>query len=101
MNLGPISNINFGGLLDLRYIASSDNKAGNLVIHVNELVVSANVTDNISLLLEQLLPTSELISLVGDDHGFATALVSNLPYLPAGTALKIGRYRFKYGVDAH
>ena len=61
------------------------------MIHVNELVVSANVTDNISLLLEQLLPTSELISLVGDDHGFATALVSNLPYLPAGTALKIGR----------
>jgi len=100
LSIGPVSNINFGGLLDLRYIASSDNKAGNLVIHVNELVVSANVTDNISLLLEQLLPTSELISLVGDDHGFATALISNLPYLPVGTALKVGRYRIKYGVDA-
>lgn len=100
LNVGPISNINFGGLLDLRYVASSDNKAGNLVIHVNELVVSANVTDNISLLLEYLLPTSELISLVGDDHGFATALISNLPHLPVGTALKVGRYRFKYGVDA-
>ncbi|MEK7398895.1 MAG: hypothetical protein AAB116_18330, partial [Candidatus Poribacteria bacterium] len=100
LSIGPVSNINFGGLLDLRYIASSDNKAGNLVIHVNEFVVSANVTDNISLLLEQLLPTSELVSLVGDDHGFAIALISNLPYLPVGTALKVGRYRFKYGVDA-
>ncbi len=99
LSLGPITNINFGGLLDLRYMIA-DTDAGNVVIHVNELVISANVTDNISLLVEQLLPTSELISLVGDDHGFAAAIISNIPLLPVGTALKIGRYRFKYGVDA-
>jgi len=99
LSVGPITNINFGGLLDLRYIAS-DGDAPNLMIHVNELVVSANVTDNISLLLEHLLPTTKLTSLVEDDHGFANAIITNIPLLPVGTALKIGRYRFKYGVDA-
>jgi len=99
LQVGPISNINFGGLLDVRYVLPSTT-AGSMVIHVNELVITANVTDNISLLLEQLLPTSDMESLVGDDHGFATALISGLPLLPTGTAIKIGRYRFKYGIDA-
>jgi hypothetical protein len=99
LNVGPITNINFGGLLDLRY-GASDSDAPNLVIHVNELVVTANVTDNISLLLEYLLPTTKNVSLVEDDHGFSNAIITNIPLLPVGTALKIGRYRFKYGVDA-
>ncbi len=99
LSIGPISNINFGGLLDLRYV-SPGGDAGNLMIHVNEFVITANVTDDISLLLEQLLPTSKLVSLVADDHGFASAIISNLPLLPMGTALKVGRHRFKYGVDA-
>jgi hypothetical protein len=40
------------------------------------------------------------MSLVEDDHGFSNAIITNIPLLPVGTALKIGRYRFKYGVDA-
>jgi hypothetical protein len=99
LSVGPVTNINFGGLLDLRYVAS-DGDAPNLTIHVSELVVTANASDNISLLLEWLLPTTKLTSLVEDDHGFATAIISNIPLLPVGTAVKLGRYRYKYGIDA-
>ena len=52
------------------------------------------------MLFRSLLPTTKLVSLVADDHGFASAIISNLPLLPMGTALKVGRHRFKYGVDA-
>ena len=52
---------------------------------------------------EQLLTTSKLSGIddqVGDDHGFVYAIFSNVPLLPAGTSIKIGRFRFKWGIDA-
>lgn len=99
LRVGPVSNINFGGLLDMRYIVP-EGSAGGMVIHVDELVITANIGDNISLLAEQLLPTSVLESVVGDDHGFVYATIANLPGLPLGTALRVGRFRLKYGIDA-
>lgn len=99
LRLGPISNINFGGLFDVRYVTSG-NDPGGMVIHVDELVITANIGDNISLLAEQLLPTSVLESVVGDDHGFIYATIANIPFLPLGTAVRVGRFRLKYGIDA-
>lgn len=98
-SLGPLSNINFGGTLDLRYYAPS-NEPNIFAIHVAELFVTANVGDNVTLLIEQLLATSSTMSPIGDDHGFAYAIISNIPFLPEGSALKVGRFRFNYGIDA-
>jgi len=73
------------------------------MIHVDELVITANIGDNISILAEQLLPTSRLSGaddIIQDDHGFAYAIFSNIPFTPPGTAFKIGRFRFKWGIDA-
>jgi hypothetical protein len=100
---GPFSNINFGGLLDYRYIPGPrtlSTGAGFLVIHVNELFVSTNIGDNISILAEQLLITSGRESTVGQDHGFVYAIFTNIPLLPSNLSFKIGRFRMKYGIDA-
>jgi len=102
-SLGPISNINIGGLLDYRYIPgprTATSGSAFLVIHVNELFISANIGENISILAEQLLITSGRESVVGQDHGFVYAIFTNLPLLPSNLSFKIGRFRFKYGIDA-
>jgi hypothetical protein len=99
---GSFANINLGGLLDVRYM-SVGNRAPGMMIHVDELVVTANIGDNISILAEQLLPTSRLSGaddVIQDDHGFVYAIIANIPLAPSGTAFKVGRFRFKWGVDA-
>lgn len=98
-SVGPFTNLNFGGTLDLRYYAPA-NEPNIFAIHVAELFVTANVGDNVTLLIEQLLATSSAMSPIGDDHGFAYAIISNIPFLPEGSALKVGRFRFNYGIDA-
>ncbi|MDI6809060.1 MAG: hypothetical protein QME66_08790 [Candidatus Eisenbacteria bacterium] len=99
---GSFGNINLGGLFDVRYMAVG-NRAPGTMIHVDELVITANIGDNISILAEQLLPTSRLSGaddIIQDDHGFVYAIFSNIPVTPPGTAFKIGRFRFKWGIDA-
>jgi hypothetical protein len=99
---GSFANINLGGLLDVRYM-SVGNRAPGMMIHVDELVVTANIGNNISILAEQLLPTSRLSGaddVIQDDHGFVYAIIANIPLAPLGTAFKVGRFRFKWGVDA-
>lgn len=103
LSLGPISNITIGGLLDYRYIPgprTATSGSAFLVIHVNELFVSANIGENISILAEQLLITSGRESVVGQDHGFVYATFTNLPLLPTDLSFRIGRFRFRYGIDA-
>ncbi len=103
LSLGPISNITIGGLLDYRYIPGPrtlSTGTGFLVIHVNELFISANIGENISILAEQLLITSGRESIVGQDHGFVYATFTNLPLLPSDLSFRIGRFRFRYGIDA-
>lgn len=100
--LGTFGGLNLGLLFDVRYMAVGPNVPGT-VVHVNELNITGNIGDNISILAEQLLPTSVLTGIedqVGDDHGFVYGIFSNIPFLPPGTAFKIGRFRFKWGVDA-
>ena len=101
-SLGSYGGLNFGVLFDERYLVTGKNAPGSL-IHVNELNITGNIGDNISILAEQLLTTSKLSGIddqVGDDHGFVYAIFSNVPLLPAGTSIKIGRFRFKWGIDA-
>lgn len=102
-SLGPFSNINIGGLLDYRYIPAprtTTSGSGFLVIHVNELFISTNIGENISILAEQLLLTSENEIAAGQDHGFVYAIFTNIPFLPSDLSFKIGRFRFRYGIDA-
>lgn len=102
ISLGSYGKLNLGLLFDVRYLVISDNAPGS-VIHVNELNITGNIGDNISILAEQLLPTSRLSGgedQVGEDHGFVYAIFSNISFLPSGTAFKIGRFRFKWGIDA-
>ena len=102
IGIGDFGGLNFGVLFDVRYMAVGNNAPGT-VVHVDELNITGNIGDNISLLVEQLLPTSQQSGLedqIGDDHGFAYAIFSNTSFLPAGTAFKIGRFRFKWGIDA-
>lgn len=100
ISVGPISNLIFGGTLDYRFLFPEDMKEGMFMIHVNELFLTTNIGDYISILAEQLLVTSELGTTVGQDHGFTYATVSNLPFLPDGTAIRVGRLRVRYGIDA-
>ncbi len=100
--LGSFGNLNLGVLFDIRYMDAGDNAPG-AVVHVNELNITGNIGDHISVLAEQLLPTSRLSGSedqIGDDHGFVYAIFSGIPGLPAGTAIKVGRFRFKWGIDA-
>lgn len=100
--LGEFGGLNLGVLFDIRYMTVGNNAPGT-IIHVNELNITGNIGDNISILAEQLLPTSLQSGLedqIGDDHGFVYAIFSNISFLPAGTAFKIGRFRFKWGIDA-
>ena len=97
----------FGGALDIRRIIHGTDlvpdrnnwNTGTTLIHVAELVVTTNVGDHVSLLGEQLLTTSPLGTQVADDHGFIYAILTGLPVLPKGTALKIGRFRHAFGID--
>ncbi len=108
VSLGPFSNINVGGLLDYRYIPgprTATSGSAFLVIHVNELFISTNIGDNISILAEQLLITSGRESVVGQDHGFVYATFTNLPLISEiptlnNLSFRIGRFRFRYGIDA-
>lgn len=102
ISLGDFGGLNLGVLFDVRYMAVGSNAPGT-VVHVNELNITGNIGDNISILAEQLLPTSLQSGLedqIGDDHGFVYAIFSNIAFLPLGTAFKIGRFRFKWGIDA-
>lgn len=102
ISLGDFGGLNLGLLFDIRYMRVGNNAPGT-VIHVNELNITGNIGDNISILAEQLLPTSLQSGLedqIGDDHGFVYAIFSNIPLIPAGTAFKVGRFRFKWGIDA-
>lgn len=102
ISLGSFGGLNLGVLFDVRYMAAGGNAPGTLV-HVNELNITGNIGDNISILAEQLLPTSRLSGSedqIGDDHGFVYAIFSNISLMPSGTAFKIGRFRFKWGIDA-
>ncbi len=99
-SLGPVSNIVIGGTLDYRLFFTADMPEGMFMIHVNELFLTANVGDHFSILAEQLLLTSDLSTVVGQDHGFVYVILSNLPGLPEGTAFRIGRMRLRYGIDA-
>lgn len=99
-SVGPVSNIQLGGAIDWRVTHLRGASRPFAFIHVNEFVVSANVGDHISVSAEQLLLTSELGSVVGQDHGFVTVQLVQLPFLPSGTTLKLGRFRGKFGLDA-
>lgn len=100
LSVGPLTNLVFGGTLDYRFLFSREMPEGMFAIHVNELFLTTNVGDHVSILAEQLLVTSDLGTPVGQDHGFAYVTLSELPILPSGTAFRIGRMRLKYGVDA-
>ena len=72
ISLGSFGGLNLGVLFDVRYLVIGDHSPGT-VIHVNELNITGNIGDNISILAEQLLPTSRLSGIedeIGDDHGF-------------------------------
>lgn len=102
ISIGSFGGLNLGVLFDVRYMAVGSNAPGT-VVHVNELNITGNIGDNISILAEQLLPTSVLSGIedqVGDDHGFVYGIFSNLSFLPEGSAFKVGRFRFKWGIDA-
>lgn len=99
-SLGPFTNINLGGTLDYRFLIPTNGDSPSLGIHVNELFITTNIGDNISILAEQLLLTSDLETVVGQDHGFVYAIFTNLPGMPSDLALKVGRFRFRYGIDA-
>ena len=96
---GP-GNIVIGGTLDYRVLVPSAMKAGMYEIHVNELFVTTNIGDHIAILAEQLLLTSELGTSAGQDHGFVYATFSELPFLAKGMAIRFGRMRLRYGIDA-
>lgn len=99
-NLGPASNIQLGGAIDWRASFQNGSDRPFAFIHVNEFVVSANVGDHIAISAEQLLLTSELGTVVGQDHGFVVVNLIQLPFLPNGMNLKLGRFRGKFGSDA-
>lgn len=100
-------NLVFGGALDIRRITRGQDlvpdrnswNTGTTLIHVAEFVVTTNVGDHVSVLGEQLLTTSPLGTQVADDHGFIYAILTGLPVLPKGAALKIGRFRHAFGID--
>ena len=98
--VGPVSNINLGGAIDWRAVYQRGSKRPYAFIHVNEFVVSANVGEHIAISAEQLLLTSELGSVVGQDHGFVVINLVQLPFLPTGMGVKLGRFRGKFGLDA-
>jgi hypothetical protein len=100
LSVGPLSNLVVGGTLDYRFLFPKEMPEGMFMIHVNELFVTTNIGDNISILAEQLLLTSDLATSVGQDHGFVYATISNLSFLPEGSAIRVGRMRLKYGIDA-
>ncbi|MEZ4815729.1 MAG: hypothetical protein R3A80_11060 [Bdellovibrionota bacterium] len=104
---GPINNLNFGGALDMRAYfpqmsgpTEEDMGFGAFDIHVAELFLTTNIGDHISILAEQLLVTSKMGDTVGQDHGFVYAIFSSIPGLPEDIAIKIGRLRNRFGIDA-
>lgn len=95
-----VSNLVFGGTIDNRLFFPKDMLTGMYMIHVNELFITTNIGDHISILAEQLLLTSDLGTTVGQDHGFVYVSFSNLPFLLEGMAIRLGRMRLRYGIDA-
>ena len=107
VNVGPFSNLNLGGALDMRlYLPRIGGPTeghmgfGSFDIHVAELFLTTNIGEHISVLAEQLLVTSPMGSTIGQDHGFVYAIFSSIPGLPENVAIKAGRTRFKFGIDA-
>jgi hypothetical protein len=107
LNIGPFGDLNIGGALDMRlYFPRPKGPTdmhmgfGNLDIHVAELFVTTNIGDHVSILAEQLLVTSPMGSTVGQDHGFVYAIFSGFPGIFSNLALKVGRSRFRFGIDA-
>ena len=107
VSLGPINNLNFGGALDMRaYFPQMSGPTENhmgfgaLDIHVAELFLTTNIGEHISILAEQLLVTSKMGDTVGQDHGFVYAIFSSIPGLPEDFAIKVGRLRNRFGIDA-
>lgn len=98
--VGPLSNLTLGGAIDWRVTHVNGQKRPVAFIHVNEFVVGANVGNHIAISAEQLLLTSETGTVVGQDHGFATVSLVQLPFLPTGMTVKLGRFRGKFGLDA-
>ncbi len=100
-------NLVFGGALDIRRPTRGQDvvpdrsrwDSGTTLIHVAEFVVTTSVGDHVSILGEQLLTTSPLGTQVADDHGFVYAILTGLPVLPKGAALKVGRFRHAFGID--
>ncbi|MEO5666755.1 MAG: hypothetical protein ABIR96_01715, partial [Bdellovibrionota bacterium] len=106
-SLGPFTNLNFGGALDMRLYfprlggpTDSHMGFGNFDIHVSELFLTTNIGDHISVLAEQLLVTDPMGSTTGQDHGFVYAIFSSIPGLPESFAIKVGRMRFRFGIDS-
>ncbi len=102
VGLGPL-NLNFGGTFDSRFMAKDGGNVEGLMVHINELVMTTNIGDHISFLGEWLLQTNKFIDDAQDDHGFAYAIISDIPSLPRffkGTSVKMGRFRARYGIDA-
>ena len=93
--------LNFGGTLDSRFrtFGNGGDIPGSIV-HINELVLTTNIGEHISFLGEWLLQSNDFVNNVGDDHGFAYAIFSDIPNLPKNSAIKVGRFRMKYGIDA-
>lgn len=93
------SGLNFGGTFDSRFRVIGGDVPGEIV-HINELVLTTNIGEHISFLGEWLLQSNDFVNNVGDDHGFAYAIFSDVPFLPKNSSLKLGRFRYKYGIDA-
>lgn len=100
-SIGPVTNIQIGGAIDWRVTYLSGSKRPVAFIHVNELVVSASVGQHISVSAEQLLLTSEMSTVIGQDHGFVVVSLAQLPFVPNGMSFKLGRFRGKFGTDAY
>lgn len=100
LSVGPLSNLVFGGTLDYRFLFPKEMPEGMFAVHVNELFLTTNIGDHVTVLAGQLLVTDDLGTPVGQDHGFVYVTVSNLKFLPPGMAIRVGRMRLKYGIDA-
>jgi|GEM_PF-1900077 len=102
-----LNNLSIGGALDMRFLfpriggtTESESGFGNLNIHVAELFITTNIGDHISVLMEQLLVTAPMENTIGQDHGFVYGIFSNIPGLPDNISLKVGRTRFRFGIDS-
>ncbi len=95
-----LDNVTVGGAVDWRLSYQNGAERPVAMLHVTELVLTAAVGPHVSVSAEQLLLTSENETVVGQDHGFVTISLVQLPFLPDGMNVKLGRFRGKFGLDA-